>query len=298
MYIFKKQATLYLSFILMLFLFGCEKEKQVNEYTISYFIDDEIIKSEVVKDNDSISNLYIPIREGHNFEGWYYSIDYQEAFDNSKVLKKDTNLYSKWSVLSYTIQVLDFEDMIIETLVFEYGADLNDIVLPDPIEIERHEYIGLDVELPETMPAENLMVRQTYKEVLVLLSFINSDLEEVHELSKEDFQLFFDKDDIYMKVTHFFIMTEEDRLQMIEDGLIEEDTHEYYVDVAFYQVKNTEVISMLNIDTELATPTSAEPVIFISISKLNIDSIYQIIDHLKESGLKLNVLIRYKPDSN
>ena len=61
----------------------------------------------------------------------------------------------------FTIQQIDYDGTIIETDTFNYGDDLTDLAINEPYRM-GYTFTGWDIELPDTMPENNLTITATY----------------------------------------------------------------------------------------------------------------------------------------
>lgn len=104
-----------------------------------------------------IGNYYIPQKEGYTFLGW--SEDGENVADIVTTMPdRDIEYTALWSVNSYSITLKYGEvndNAVYKTVTQDFGTPLDEITDP---EFEGYTFLGWDVEIPTTMPAENLII--------------------------------------------------------------------------------------------------------------------------------------------
>ena len=104
------------------------------------------------KQNERIQKPYEePIREGHNFRGWYKDADCTQMWDFDDPIPGNMTLYAGWDILSYVIRVRlenGEQDIIINQ---NYGTP---VTVPDDPTREGYTFIGWDIPFPAKMPAK------------------------------------------------------------------------------------------------------------------------------------------------
>ena len=76
--------------------------KDVSAYNpkpiVNYIIDDEVYKSVILDSyGSSVPEFEELQKDGYEFEGWYYDRSFNEKYDFSDIIMKDTNLYAKYT---------------------------------------------------------------------------------------------------------------------------------------------------------------------------------------------------------
>ena len=102
---------------------------------VNYIIDDEVYKSVMLDSYGlSVSEFEELQKDGYEFEGWYYDRAFNEKYDFSDIIMKDTNLYAKYT--SRNTILFSKDETIIEkgkseqiefTYDLEEGLTVNDI---------------------------------------------------------------------------------------------------------------------------------------------------------------------------
>lgn len=116
---------------------------------------------ELLKDITDITKgdkvtLPLPTKEGHNFLGWYLDQEYTSFVPSEYIYSKPIMLYARWEVATYT---LTFNTGVEQTSYeVKYQEDLTKYI-PTPSE-DYHTYM-FDINLPKTMPGEDLLVNAT-----------------------------------------------------------------------------------------------------------------------------------------
>ncbi len=121
----------------------------VNSYTLVFRIGDEVILESVVEYGDTLSAPVAPAKEGHTFAGWS---EYPATMPAS-----DLTVEGSYTINSYTLVFRIGDEVILESVV-EYGDTLSAPAAPAK---EGHTFAGW-VDLPETMPANDLTVEGSY----------------------------------------------------------------------------------------------------------------------------------------
>jgi uncharacterized repeat protein (TIGR02543 family) len=113
-------------------------------------------------------------REGHTFAGWY-----TKAAGGEKVTADDKvanpcnhTLYAHWDINQYTITFDSAGGSEIEPLTQDYGTAI--AALADPVK-EGYDFEGWQPALPETMPAENLVLTAQWNIKTYTVTFVDHD---------------------------------------------------------------------------------------------------------------------------
>ena len=68
----------------------------VKEYTVSFYVDGECVKTVKYKENEEIEFPENPTKDGFEFEGWYLDADFTNVFSKDSIIKANITLYAKW----------------------------------------------------------------------------------------------------------------------------------------------------------------------------------------------------------
>ncbi len=123
-------------------------------HTLSYIVDDEIYKSYELEEGELIKSEETPTKEGYTFSGWSEIPETMPAHD---VIVTGTFTVNKYKL---TYMVDDAEYKIYEV---EFGA----IITPEPEPTkEGYTFSGWS-EIPETMPAHDVIVTGTFEKAFI-----------------------------------------------------------------------------------------------------------------------------------
>ena len=129
-------------------------------FTITYLVDGEVYSTETAEYGSEIILIDEPVREGHTFNGW------------SEVPKtmpaNDVTVYGTFTANKYLI-TFKIDDEVIFSAPIEYGTS---IVAPEAPEKDGYSFDGW-IEMPETMPAHDVIVYGTFTKLKVETIVIN-----------------------------------------------------------------------------------------------------------------------------
>lgn len=137
---------------------------EINQYNLNLLVDGEVYKTFSFDYNAPVEMEYeTPKKEGHTFVKWNGEMP--------KVMPaNDLEFEAEWSVNEYKLIVVnnptDFS--MNDTFYYEYGKKIDEIVVPERV---GHTFVGWDKEIPETMPAQNLILQSQWKVNVYTLNF-------------------------------------------------------------------------------------------------------------------------------
>ncbi len=129
-----------------------------NNYMVIFMIGDEILDTYSLSYGATIETPEVPEKEGYTFGGWQNLPSTMPATDLVINGSYIANLY-------HLIVYLDGKVYLDEEIA--YGAE---VVIPEPEVPEGWQFDGWDIEIPETMPAHDLIIYGT----LSVLSWVDS----------------------------------------------------------------------------------------------------------------------------
>ena len=143
----------------------------LNRYRLTYFIDDEEFYIDSLEYGSVITAVEPPVKEGHTFKEWVGLPQTMPA--------EDIDVFAKYSVNKYLLTfVVDGEIFYADSVV--YGSQIN--VVDAPVK-EGYSFSGW-VNVPETMPAENIVIKGTFSINSYTITFmIDGEVYEVMELN-------------------------------------------------------------------------------------------------------------------
>ena len=127
---------------------------EINQYTVT--VKPENGKADITITQDYGTPITAPTltREGYQFNGW------DKAFPTTMPAENMT-ITAKWKVNSYTITFDTTGGSEIAPITQDYGTA---IVAPADPTREGYTFIGWDMEIPTTMPAENITLKARWKD--------------------------------------------------------------------------------------------------------------------------------------
>lgn len=120
-----------------------------NKYTVTWQVDGEVVKSELVTYGTAIPVPETPVKEGHTFSGWGTIPETMPA--------KDLTLTGVCIPNKYTIAYM-LDGSLLQTDTITYGNSVTPCQVPEK---EGYTFSGWS-ELPATMPATDLIINGAY----------------------------------------------------------------------------------------------------------------------------------------
>ena len=130
----------------------------VNKYLLAFKIGDEVIASDSIEYGAKVETPKVAEKEGHTFNGWK---DVPETMP-----AKDVVIVGSYSVNKYLL-TFKIGDEVLSADSVEYGAKIG---TPQAPEKEGHTFNGWK-DVPETMPANDVVVVGSYSVNKYLLTF-------------------------------------------------------------------------------------------------------------------------------
>lgn len=94
---FKWLALLLSAVMCVVFFASCSPdESETATYTVTYYDDSEVLKTESVEDGGKATE-WTPTKTDYNFDGWYGEPTFAHAFDFSTAITADTSVFAKFS---------------------------------------------------------------------------------------------------------------------------------------------------------------------------------------------------------
>ncbi|MBO4736492.1 MAG: InlB B-repeat-containing protein, partial [Paludibacteraceae bacterium] len=144
-------------------------------YTISFYgYNDSLLKEETLYMGDAIEYPEVPEVEGYKFAGWSDTLDVMPT--------KDVKISVRYTVGSYTITYNDYNNQLIESHTINFRSKVPTIAEPKR---DGYHFIGWDVEIPEYMPAKNIVAVAQYEINKHLLTFKDYDKSDIKKDSVE-----------------------------------------------------------------------------------------------------------------
>ena len=128
-----------------------------------------IEKTMAVTYGEQLGDMPVPMRTGYFFRGWYDAPVEGKCYGNSDGKgtsrydkTENCTLYAQWVINRYTITFDTAGGSEIAPITQDY-----DTVITAPADTTREGYtfIGWDMEIPATMPAENITIKAKWKDI-------------------------------------------------------------------------------------------------------------------------------------
>ena len=124
-------------------------------HTLTYLVDNEVYKIYEIEEEESITPEPAPTKEGYTFSGWSEIPETMPAHDVTVTGSFNINSYK----LTYMI-----DDKVYKETMYEYGAT----IIPEPQ--PEGDYATFEwIDLPQTMPARDVVVYASYTSGIVEL---------------------------------------------------------------------------------------------------------------------------------
>lgn len=142
---------------------------EINQYKIDFTVDGVVYKTYTFKFNEPVvlDDLAEPKKEGHTFNGWDGEIA-------TTMPAKDLSYEAKWITNQYSVVWINNpeNDQMNDTRNYKYGEEIQVVVDP---EREGYTFLGWDKEIPESMPAQNLVFTSLWETNSYTINFYSED---------------------------------------------------------------------------------------------------------------------------
>lgn len=123
---------------------------------------DESVFTVTVEEGNSVLEPTTPINEGYTFAGWYTDSTLLVPYDFSRTVSSNIELHAKWELSEFNIIVYTKNGAVVSTTPYTYGDSTTDFTLPTDVEIPGYIFEGWDIEIPNTMPANDVEIHPIY----------------------------------------------------------------------------------------------------------------------------------------
>lgn len=142
---------------------------EINQYKMDFTVDGNVYKTYTFKFNESVvlGDFKDPTKEGHTFNGW-------DAEIATIMPAKDLSYEAKWITNQYSVVWINNpeNDQMNDTRSYKYGEEIQ--VVADP-EREGYTFLGWDKEIPENMPAKNLVFTSLWETNTYTINFYSEE---------------------------------------------------------------------------------------------------------------------------
>ena len=132
---------------------------------------------------DSMVRLHEYNKKGYSFVGWYTEPEFINKYTFDNFEREDLDLYAKWSIKSFTLKFLDYDNGIIKSQTVQYGQSLNTYI-PSNLSRTGYTFNGWDINIPNSMPDSNLTLKARYQINSYILSFEMNGGTEIDSVTK------------------------------------------------------------------------------------------------------------------
>ncbi len=133
-----------------------------NEYTVTFDANggESTTTAQVAFDSDITAPETNPTKVGHTFVGWAKTSTATAALTTlGKLTTEGTTFYAVWEKANYTVTYMNGDETV-DVVTVTYG---DAIPAHDGVEKTGFTFVGWTPALPETMPAENLVVNAEFE---------------------------------------------------------------------------------------------------------------------------------------
>ena len=138
---------------------------------------------------EQLGDMPVPIRTGYFFRGWYDAPVEGKCYGNSDGKgtswydkTENCTLYAQWEINQYTITFDTAGGSEIAPITQDYGTA---ITAPADPTREGYTFIGWDMEIPETVPAENMTVTAQWEINRYTITFDTAGGSEIAPITQD-----------------------------------------------------------------------------------------------------------------
>jgi len=162
-------------------------EEEVVTYTVTFDMNGhgDTIADQIITEGEKAVAPAAPAAEGYTFGGWYTNAECENAYNFDTVLTGDITLYAKWTVNQYTITFVTGDGVDpVDPITADYGTA---VTAPEDPTKTGYTFTGWDVDIPTTMPAENLTITAQWTINQYTITFVTGEGGTVIEPITQDY---------------------------------------------------------------------------------------------------------------
>ena len=136
------------------------------KFKVNFMVDGEVYATIDTSGNEIIEMPEDPIKEGFEFDGWFWDKDtWQQPFTANSLLdaplSSNMKVYAKWK-RQYTLTIVYGNGQADKVITQVYGTAIN-YQLPTELERKGYTFNGWSEPVPTTMPAENKTITASWQ---------------------------------------------------------------------------------------------------------------------------------------
>ena len=148
----------------------------INQYTVTFDTDGGTEIAPITQNfGTEITKPADPTKTGYTFAGWDTEIP-------EKMPAENVTVKAQWTINQYTVTFADTGDSTIDAITADYGTVIDKPA--DPTKV-GYTFTGWDVEIPDTMPAENMTITATWKINKYTVTFDTDGGSEVSAITQD-----------------------------------------------------------------------------------------------------------------
>ncbi len=149
---------------------------EIEKFNVKFYDGDKLVMEEVVEYNQSAQSAQsaLDYKLGHTFLKW------DTDFSN---VTEDLEIHAIWEKNSYTIKYLNYDNSILKEYEILFNENLDFIIAPEATR-KGYDFLRWNVELPNTMPAEDLIINAEYGIASFTISFIENGGSKVDSINQ------------------------------------------------------------------------------------------------------------------
>lgn len=135
-------------------------------YTVTFDTDGgNLIDSEQVVKGHKATRPQMPVKEGHNFLGWFYQ-DQPWVFYGYSI-SEDIILTAKWEETVYSVSFVNPDGTVMSEQTYSFGDSLDGLEYPSNPQLSGHIFVKWNGLVPETMPSKNIVLEAEFVPVFL-----------------------------------------------------------------------------------------------------------------------------------
>lgn len=129
------------------------------EYSVKFFVGETLLADKTVEKNKTVDLPANPVKEGHEFEGWYLDKAFAQKFEATQKITSNLNICAKFTPLKYNVDFFDGANKIANRVI-EYNQNIQ---LPDAPKKDGYNFVGWfqDSELTKKLDLSTKVTKDT-----------------------------------------------------------------------------------------------------------------------------------------